>query len=834
MVHTLIGNIGHLFIIISFVSALVSAFSYFKAERSGLIEWKYTARYAFYIHMISVIGVVSILFYIIQNNYFEYHYAWSHSSRYLPFYYKIAAFWEGQEGSFLLWIFWHVILGLIIIKLFKAWESPVMFIFSLVQAFLVSMILGVVIFNIKIGSSPFLLVRDVINAPVFEINPDFIPENGSGLNPLLQNYWMVIHPPTLFLGFAASIVPFSFAIAGLWTKKVTEWIKPAFPWASFSAATLGLGIVMGAYWAYETLNFGGYWNWDPVENAIFVPWLILIGGIHTMIIHKKNGEAIKTSYILIISSFLLVVYSTFLTRSGILGESSVHSFTDLGLSGQLLLYLLVFVVLSASMLIQNWKNIPSTNKEISTYNREFWIFIGAIVLSLSAFQVILPTSIPVFNAILNNIGIQSSMAPPADQVMFYTRFQIWFGVGIALLTGIGQYFWWRKIRKENLYSEFAIPVVISLLISSVIMAFSGLRDLSFLILLTSGIFSLVSNGRTFLRLYAKKINLSGGAVSHIGVSLMLIGILYSSGLSNVISVNKSGMIYSNDLPDEVNKENILLFRDEPIQMDDFELLYRGRKIKLEGYGGYFNKNQFNPLRDIHFLTAKEDILKEDKILINKGDTVKNNLENTYYEIIYKKSNGSTFQLYPRLQENPNMGNVVSPSIKKSVLRDIYTHVTVVASDEKEWNETIEEEVQLKKPFFANDYVATVERFERIDEIDGMPLEEGDIAVKAVVKIQGKTKDYYLEPVYLIRDNYAARIPDENEALGIRLTVLKIIPENDSMIMGINTSQKDYVILKAIEKPYINLLWIGTIVLMIGFTLSAVRRTRELKGDQGSK
>jgi cytochrome c-type biogenesis protein CcmF len=211
MIHTLAGNLGHLLVIISFVSAIVAAFSYFKAEQLMDVDWKHTARVSFYIHIISVVGVVAVLYHIIYHNYFEYHYVWSHSSRYLPFYYKLSAFWEGQEGSFLLWIFWHVILGLVIIRTFKKWESPVMFIFSLVQAFLVSMILGVVIINLKIGSSPFLLTRDVIDAPVFDINPDFIPENGSGLNPLLQNYWMVIHPPMLFLGFAATIVPFSFA-----------------------------------------------------------------------------------------------------------------------------------------------------------------------------------------------------------------------------------------------------------------------------------------------------------------------------------------------------------------------------------------------------------------------------------------------------------------------------------------------------------------------------------------------------------------------------------------------------------------------------------------------
>ena len=170
-----------------------------------------------------------------------------------------------------------------------------------------------------------------------------------------------------------------------------------------------------------------------------------------MLIYRRNGAAVKTSLILIITTFLLVVYSTFLTRSGILGDSSVHSFTDLGLSGQLLLYLLVFVVLSIYLLIRNWSIIPSTEKEINTYNKEFWIFIGATVLSLSAFQVILPTSIPVINSILNNIGIETSMAPPADQVMFYTRFQIWFGIGIAILTGIGQFFWWKKLEKGKVY-----------------------------------------------------------------------------------------------------------------------------------------------------------------------------------------------------------------------------------------------------------------------------------------------------------------------------------------------------------------------------------------------
>ncbi|MBL7749247.1 MAG: cytochrome c biogenesis protein CcsA, partial [Chitinophagaceae bacterium] len=337
---------------------------------------------------ISVFSIFAILFYIIHNHLFEYHYAWRHSSRTLEFKYLLACFWEGQEGSFLLWAFCHSILGLILIKTAKNWEAPVMTVVSFAQLCLATMVAGIYIFNWKMGSNPFILLRDsgvLDNAPALHIDmdvnqplrPDYMLsiKDGNDLNELLQNYWMVIHPPVLFMGFASTIVPFAFVIAALWKKNYTEWIKPALPWALFSAAVLGVGIMMGAMWAYESLTFGGYWAWDPVENASLVPWLVLVAGIHTLLIYKHSGHSLRPTFLFFILCFGLILYSTFLTRSGILGETSVHAFTDLGMNWQLLAFLLVFVVPSLFFFIKQYKEIPTVIKEENTSSREFWMFI---------------------------------------------------------------------------------------------------------------------------------------------------------------------------------------------------------------------------------------------------------------------------------------------------------------------------------------------------------------------------------------------------------------------------------------------------------------------------
>lgn len=832
MAHIGIGNAGHLLVIISFITSIVAAIAYGKAavnNELGNQPWVKFGRFTFITHGLAVLGSAAILFIIIYNNYFEYHYAWSHSSKNLAVHYMIACFWEGQEGSFLIWSVFNALLGFILIKTNKKWEAPVMTIFALVQAFLASMILGVVIGDMKIGSSPFMLLRDVVDNPIFLINPNFVPEDGTGLNPLLQNYWMVIHPPMTFLGFACTLIPFSFCIAGLWRKDYTDWIRPALPWTIFGGVILGTAIIMGGYWAYETLNFGGYWNWDPVENAVYIPWLVLIASMHTMIVFKKSETALKTSIVLVIATFLLILYATFLVRSGILGNASVHSFTDLGLSGQLLIYLLFFLIASIVIAARVWKDIPTSEKEASAYSREFWIFIGALTLCLMAFQVLVPTSFPVFNKIVELFGGLSSLAQPADQVQFYSKWQVWFAIGIALLSGTGQFFFWKKMDKDKLKTALAFPVIISLLLSAIIFVIAKMSNPLYILVLVAGMYSIVSNGKILIDLFKSgSYKLTGGSVAHIGIAMMLIGIMASEGYSRIVSKNTTTI--SRDFTEEQNSNMIVLFRNDPKPMAGYYLQYKSENIKAENIPVHIEKSWVRPTEDPHYKVAKHSIVINGQAYAEEGDTLYfRNPENTYHEVQYTSMDSSkTFTLFPRVQQNEDMGStVVSPDIKKLWGGDLYTFVALQNDFEDEFTEWSQPETKNLKPgdrFFINDYVAEFTGLVRLTKVNGIELGGQDAAVQANITVfTEEGKQVKLEPKFIIKDKAVGKPVEMNQEVATRVALDNIYPENGSIDLTIETTQKDWIILQAIEKPQINILWIGTIIMIVGFIIATRRR-----------
>ncbi|MGQ9804635.1 MAG: heme lyase CcmF/NrfE family subunit [Chlorobiales bacterium] len=506
---------GKFVTIVGFTAALCATYAFFRAAQSDdnqqlYDEWLTLARKSFFV-MTGAIVVNGIhLLYLILTHQFQYNYVKHYSSTDLNIFYLISTFYAGQEGSFMLWMFYGCLFGFFLMKTAKEYEAPVMTVLALSQAFLLSMILGIEV--------PFL--KDGLGSDVFALTLGPAPTEGDGLNPLLQNPWMVIHPPTLFVGFSSLIIPFSYAIAAMWKNKYDDWVRQAMPWVLFSAATLGIGIMMGGYWAYKVLGWGGYWGWDPVENSSLVPWLLIVSLLHTMIVQKKNGALKKTNLMLAVLAFSTVLYSSFLTRSGVLADTSVHSFTDLGLYNQLLAFTLTFLGMGVVLLIVRFKSIKVVSREESLYSREFFLLCGAVVLMLIAGVVVAGISTPIVDSMMNRPI--TKLEPD-----FYNQVTLPLAVLIGLLSAIGQSIWWTKIDKENLVKALWLPLSLALVFTTVLM-FGGVKDLSMILLALTAAFSLFANGQVLLKVMRGNPKYAGGSLTHVGLGLMLLGIIGSA------------------------------------------------------------------------------------------------------------------------------------------------------------------------------------------------------------------------------------------------------------------------------------------------------------------
>ncbi|MEM6336221.1 MAG: cytochrome c biogenesis protein CcsA, partial [Bacteroidota bacterium] len=453
----MVGILGNVLILGSFVLCIGTVFAYYRAtndQRAGVeSNWLRLGRLGWTLSTTMLFGASGLLWYLLFTHDFSYYYVWKNTSLDLPPYYLISSLWAGQEGSFMVWMMFTGLTGWGVIKYGRHLEAPSMAVIAFCQMFMISMIVGLQFGSVPIGSDPFkLLTTHFPDAPFLQNGGT--PPDGNGLNDLLKNPWMAIHPPTMFIGFALMIVPFAYAIAGLWTRDYSSWVKPALPWALFSAMMLGSGLLMGGYWAYVTLSFGGYWAWDPVENSSLVPWLIGVAAIHTMLAQKRSGQSYKASILLNIIAYMLVVYSTFLTRSGILGDISVHSFVDLGLNNQLLLWILSMGAIGFGLYIKRYKELPTPKKEPALLSREFMIFSGAMLLCAISLVIILGTSAPIFGRIFRD-------NPSGVPIEFYNKWSLPITAVIAFLIGLGQLFWWNRMKVENVNKVLLWPLVAS-------------------------------------------------------------------------------------------------------------------------------------------------------------------------------------------------------------------------------------------------------------------------------------------------------------------------------------------------------------------------------------
>jgi cytochrome c-type biogenesis protein CcmF len=810
--HLLIGQIGHFVSLLALVSALVALVAYYKSARlqPGSPEadtWKKMARGGYIINAISVVSLFVILYLIIYNHYFEYKYAHQHSKRSLDMQYLLSCFWEGQEGSFMLWSFWNAVLGLVLLARAGKWEAPVMTFFSIAQVFLASFLMGIYFFDVRVGTSPFVLMRNEFpDAPVFR-DPQYLFKyltDGNGLNVLLQNYWMVIHPPVLFLGFASTLVPFSYSLAGLWTRDFKGWIKPALPWSLFSAGILGLGIMMGAAWAYESLTFGGYWAWDPVENASMVPWLLLVAGIHTMLIYKHTGHSGHATFLFLPLSFLLVLYSTFLTRTGVLGDTSVHSFTGEGnsLYWHLIVMMLLYACTWFLVYIRNRKAIPVEHREESMQSREFWMFVGSLLLLVSSLYIIVLTSLPFINKLF---GTQWAIGQDVEYV--YNRVMILVSFVIAILTALTQYLKYRDTPKKYFREKIFWPSLIALAISAFVSA-TGNFDydkygLGFLtaihLALWAGIYTVIANAAYMFIVMRKNLKAAGASLSHLGFGLMLVGILVSSSKKELVSRNRTGIavpgLKDAKGRDENPLENITLIHGVPTPMGNYTVTY------LEDSTVTKDEKVFFKLNFRRTDTAAGRVLDE-------------------------------FNVYPNaflMKGQEGMQLSSNPGAKHYLHKDIFVYITSWLNPDniKDTASFMTRSVQAGDTMFYSNGFAVVDKVMMANKYDNQDLPVVDSAWLTEVTVFAKDgRSFKVQPAFLVKDNMGSQKLDTVISQSLVFNLDR--RGKDEVILGMKESGAvmRYITLKAYSFPMINLLWLGTIVMTAGFLMSMFYRMRQ--------
>ncbi len=817
--HLLPGQIGQFLVITAWICGILGTISFFKSasQKEGIdqTDWFNYGRLMFAIQTISILGIFTIIFYICSNHYYEYMYAYKHASKELEYKYLLACIWEGQEGSFLLWTIWHAVLGWMILwKSRSEWKFPVMGIISLAQFFLLFMILGIYVGEIRLGNSPFVLTRNEIPAPIFS-QPNYLTflKDGMGLNVLLRNYWMVIHPPILFLGFASTIVPFAIAVSALIKRKFAEYLPAALPWALFGTAVLGVGIMMGGKWAYESLSFGGYWAWDPVENASLVPWLILVAGLHTLLIFKATGRSLQTTILFFILSFCFVLYSTFLTRTGILGDTSVHAFTEAGKAINIMIgiFVLSFFIPSIALFFLRYKKIPVILQEEAISSREFWMFIGSLLLFLSSIFIILITSIPVYakTPLLSSLILKihgGPLAMPEDAEFLYNKVMILASIIITSITAVAQYLKYKETKHVWVKQKLIYPTFIALLIT-ILIAFvypftfvkHGTGFLAAIYLaFFAAVYSAISNGMFISLSLKNNWKKAGGSLSHVGFALMIAGMIISSANKKVLSdANANGIILPASQDPMTKKtdnpsDNLTLIRNVPVKLGNYIATY------------------------IHDSAGMEKGRKFYTIVFESKDSITNKASFTLQPDVY-------------VMKDNNMSS--NPDTKIYLTKDIFTYLSFVSNPEqKEDTAQFRERVTQKGDtlYYKNGFIH-VDSIIQVKQSDPprIILDKNDVALRAYFTLTDRQGLHYKSNAAIKANDQGVKYIDDTvyaQNLFIRFAG---VADSGKVRISIKETDKpiDFITIKCYEFPYISLVWLGLIIMAIGIFMSLSERLK---------
>ncbi|HCA79597.1 MAG TPA: hypothetical protein DEP53_07670 [Bacteroidetes bacterium] len=783
----LLGTIGSVIIKVAFAAALAAVFFYYRSFKGNSDRALFYARNCYHLATLSLITAASVFLYLILTHQFQFTYVWEYSSTDLSLPLLISTFYAGQEGSFTLWALYTSFIG-IFLMLYTSrrdYESATMSVYSLILSFLLLMLVVKNPFTliwdsfpadlVKTGAIPGGLQNVVILDAVKGVWAQF-PSQGKGLNPLLQNYWMVIHPQILFIGFSSMAVPYTLAVAAMMKRDYHSWIRIATPWAVFGSMVLGTGIILGGYWAYETLGWGGFWGWDPVENSSLIPWLLCVASIHSALNQRKTGGFVRTNIVFSLLTFVTVLYSTFLTRSGVLGDTSVHSFVDPGMWVYWLLLgcLAVFIGIGFGLFAFRVKEMPRVPVKHSYFSREFALFLGAFTLSFVALFVAIGTSSPIITSIAKGKA-------SAVEIAYYVHTNLPLGIVICLLSGLGQLLWWRQSNAGSFTRSLMVPVTLSLVITGIVYGVLGSEEFLILLFTFCAAFSLIANVKVGYSVFAGNPKFVGGSIAHVGIAIMCLGFVTSSRYDS--------------------KATLALERGRPTESMGYRLTYLGYK-ELDSERYAFN------------------------VEVHHG--------------------GVTKTVAPIMRFNSQDNSTIRhPDVINFLSRDFYVSpVTVESGGETAVSHTLVR----GRPVAIGDLTVTFNEFEFTDEHRAAMAEGKEFFISADLLVQEGKSSRQLK--LLMRNSaagsdfvpatYASKDGKQYQFAMTRMMPSQEDPSQSAVAVDVTLphdpavhQKEDTLIIEASIKPMINLVWAGTVTLVIGFLLTILRRVDEAR-RQGDK
>ena len=505
---------------------------------------------------VCITTAIACLGYLFAVSDFSIKYIAAHSNRDLPIYFKVSSIWGGQEGSLLFWGWLLTAYSALVIV--QNWRKH-----SAMMPYVVAVLMGTSFFF----TSMHLFIVNPFNQTVFlqsDASPlPFVPRDGNGLNPLLQDAYMVIHPPMLYLGFVGFAVPFAFAIAAMITKQLGDtWIRTTRRWTMVAWMFLSIGIMLGGKWAYHELGWGGFWAWDPVENASMMPWLIGTAFLHSVMVQEKKGMLKVWNMVLIILTFIMSIFGTLLTRSGMV--QSVHAFAQSPVGGYFRAFIIVALSGALYLLFDRLPYLKSENQMESIVSRESSFMFNNLILLAACFAVFWGTMFPIISEAAT--GSKITVGPP-----FFNKVNVPIAIFLMFLTGVGPLLAWRRASTNSLKRNFLSPAVIALA-SGVALYFRGVQHFYAWLSIVMSIFVTLTiirefykgaaarssgTGETFLEaivnLTLRNTRRYGGYVVHFGFVLLFIG--------------WTGQAFTTDAEGEMGVGDTLSIREYTLRVD---------------------------------------------------------------------------------------------------------------------------------------------------------------------------------------------------------------------------------------------------------------------------